>query len=69
MFRVMPSNMHLVCPVSPAATAKRLSINGFWTGAKPGPRSASLSSETFVSPRAYGQPAPQQPGLAPVLVL
>jgi hypothetical protein len=36
LFRVQPSSMHFVTPVSPYAQGKRLAISGWWTG-KVGP--------------------------------
>lgn len=37
LFNVLPGQDHFVCPVSPYATGKRLTINGWWTGADPLP--------------------------------
>ena len=59
MFRVMPSNVHLVCPVSPVATGKRLTINGFWTRSERSVRAAQLPTEGFISPPSYGFPSPE----------
>lgn len=44
LFRVTPANIHCVCPVSPAADQKRLTINGFWHRADRSPRVISSSA-------------------------
>lgn len=69
MFKVAPSNLHWVCPVSPSATSKRLTINGFWNRAERGSPLISDSEESFISPRAYGSPAPEEEVLGPIVVL
>jgi len=69
MFRVMRSNMHLVCPVALGATAKRLTINGFWHRSTRSPPLDQISKTALVSPRAYGPvPAPRADS-SPILVL
>jgi hypothetical protein len=37
LFRVTPRSMHVVCPVLPATRARRLTVNGWWTRARPLP--------------------------------
>lgn len=69
MFNVTPANVHLVCPVSPAATAKRLTICGFWHRSQPRAPPPRPASDCVVSPRAYGPPAPELPDHAPLFVL
>jgi hypothetical protein len=69
MFNVTPSNVHFVCPVSPSATAKRLTITGFWHHARPRAPSPSVAPDAIVSPRAYGPPAPDVPDHVPLFVL
>jgi Rps23 Pro-64 3,4-dihydroxylase Tpa1-like proline 4-hydroxylase len=69
MFNVTHSNVHAVCPVSTAATARRLTVNGFWHRA--GGRSAVIPDlpDLPVSPRAYGPTPPDDEELGPVIVL
>jgi hypothetical protein len=69
IFKAVPSNVHFVCPVAPTATAKRLTINGFWHRAERGPPPPTISPEAVVSPRAYGEPAPDDPQLSSIIVL
>jgi len=69
LFNVAPSNVHLVCPVSPAATAKRLTITGFWHRSQPRAPCPPLPPDAVVSPRAYGPPAPDAPPELPLVVL
>lgn len=69
MFRVIPSNMHLVCPVSPNATQKRLAINGFWHRGSQTPRAAPTMSDSFVSPQAYGPSATTPLDLTSAIIL
>lgn len=69
IFNVAPSNLHSICPVAPAATGKRLTINGFWHRAERDSGSRPVVPKSFLSPPAYGQPAPEDPALAPVIVL
>lgn len=69
MFQAVPSNVHLVCPVAPSATEKRLTMNGFWHSAERRSLPPPLSPEAVVSPRAYGQPGPDDAELAPMIVL
>jgi 2OG-Fe(II) oxygenase superfamily len=69
MFNVTPANVHLVCPVSPAATAKRLTITGFWHRSQPWAPSPAIDPDAVLSPRAYGPPAPDLPDHAPLFVL
>ena len=69
IFNVMPSNVHLVCPVAPIATSKRITINGFWTHSEPSARPTPVDPSAFVSPHAYGHRAPTDPGLFPIAVL
>ena len=67
-FSVLPSSIHLVCPVSPCATAKRLTINGFWCRRTPGLSLPPIGADAMTSPRAYGQHEPENPESA-IIVL
>ena len=67
IFRVMSENMHLVCPVALEATAKRLTINGFWHRSMPSSSLERPPETALVSPRAYG-PTPRA-NSSPILVL
>ncbi|HEX8114135.1 MAG TPA: 2OG-Fe(II) oxygenase family protein [Kofleriaceae bacterium] len=69
MFRVMPANVHLVCPVALGATARRLTINGFWHRSVRSSPPDRIPEAALVSPRAYGPPPPEASGSSPVLVL
>lgn len=69
MFSAVPSNFHFVCPVSPATTAKRLTINGFWHRSEPVDLPGPPAPDARVSPRAYGAPAPDARDAASILVL
>jgi Rps23 Pro-64 3,4-dihydroxylase Tpa1-like proline 4-hydroxylase len=69
MFNVVPSNIHLICPVAPIAPEKRLTINGFWSRAERNSPSASISPAAVVSPRMYGPPAPVDEERSPIIVL
>jgi Rps23 Pro-64 3,4-dihydroxylase Tpa1-like proline 4-hydroxylase len=69
MFKVMPSNMHLICPIAPTATGKRLTINGFWNRSRLSTPLAALDPGALISPRAYGPCAPEALELGPVVVL
>ena len=69
IFNVMPSNVHLVCPVAPIATSKRITINGFWTRSEHTARPTPLDPAAFVSPHAYGHCAPDDPDLLSITVL
>ena len=55
IFNVMPSNVHLVCPVAPIATSKRITINGFWSCSEPIPAQNPVEPFALISPCAYGQ--------------
>jgi hypothetical protein len=68
MFSVMPSTLHLVCPVRPTAMAKRLTINGFWHSAEPRQPPVSVPPDAWISPAAYGPPTQLQPDLRPIVV-
>jgi Rps23 Pro-64 3,4-dihydroxylase Tpa1-like proline 4-hydroxylase len=68
-FTVMPSNIHLVCPVAPTAMSKRLTINGFWRHAEQGSPQTSISPEARISPRAYGPPVSEETERLPINVL
>jgi 2OG-Fe(II) oxygenase superfamily len=68
MFNVVPSTLHLVCPVAPSAMAKRLSVNGFWHGVESRQSSGSVPPDAWISPAAYGPPVQQQPDLRPIVV-
>ncbi len=68
MFNVVPSTLHLVCPVAPTAMAKRLSVNGFWHGVEPRRSSGPVPPDAWISPAAYGPPVQQQPDLRPIIV-
>jgi Rps23 Pro-64 3,4-dihydroxylase Tpa1-like proline 4-hydroxylase len=69
MFNVTPSSVHWICPVSPAATAKRLTINGFWHRSERAAPSPPIPPEAFVSPRRYGPAAPDLGEQVPIVVL
>ena len=69
MFSAVPSNFHFVCPVSPAATSKRLTINGFWHRPEQVEPLAAPMPDGLISPRAYGPPAPDSQDAAPMFVL
>jgi hypothetical protein len=69
IFNVMPSNVHLVCPVAPIATSKRITINGFWTRSEQTVRAAPLDPSALVSPHAYGLCAPDDTDLLSITVL
>jgi len=69
MFRVMPSNMHLICPVAPTATGKRLTVNGFWNRSRREDPLTTLDPEALISPRVYGPPAPGALELGSIVVL
>lgn len=69
MFNVKSSNMHFVCPVAPTATAKRLTINGFWRDAKRRSPPVSVPPGTWISPQACGKPRDVDPDLSPIVVL
>lgn len=69
IFNVTPANFHLVCPVALTATAKRLSINGFWRHQNTPPQPSRSSPDAAVSPWAYGPPPPNDPELSSVIVL
>lgn len=69
IFQVAPSSVHLICPVALTATAKRLTINGFWHRAERRTPPLPIAPEAVVSPRAYGPPAPDDPELFPIIVL
>jgi Rps23 Pro-64 3,4-dihydroxylase Tpa1-like proline 4-hydroxylase len=58
IFRTTPANIHFVCPVSPIATAKRLTINGFWHRQKSGGSLSPVDNDAIISPRVYGQREP-----------
>ncbi len=51
-------NFHLVCPVAPTATQKRLTINGFWHSADAPEARAQPPKDAIVSERAYGTAPP-----------
>lgn len=69
MFCAVPSNLHFVCPVSAAATAKRLTVNGFWHRTERRAQLAAPAPDALVSPLAYGAHAPDAQDAAPVVVL
>ena len=69
MFNVVPSNVHLICPVAPSAVGKRLTINGFWRRAERVLSPAAISPDAVVSPRAYGPHALEDRELSPLIVL
>lgn len=69
IFNVMPSNVHLVCPVAPIATSKRITINGFWTHSEPVGRPTPVDPSALVSPHAYGHSPPEDAGPFPITVL
>ena len=69
MFKVTPSNIHWVCPVSPSATTKRLTINGFWNRTSRDSVSDLRLLDSFISPRVYGSPAPEVADLEPMIIL
>ena len=69
MFNVTHANMHGVCPVSTAMTAKRLTINGFWHGTGVRPTVIPDLRDSPISPRAYGPMPPEDEGLGPVIIL
>ena len=69
IFKVLPSNLHLICPVAPSATGKRLTINGFWNRAGRGSPRPAIPPDAVVSDRAYGQPAPELPENCQLMVL
>ena len=69
MFNVKPSNMHLVCPIAPTATAKRLTINGFWRAAKRRSPPVSARPDAWISPQVCGKPRDDVSDLFSVVVL
>jgi hypothetical protein len=71
IFKAVPSNIHFVCPVAPAATAKRLTINGFWHRAvERGTSLPAISPDAVVSPRVHmQQPGDDVPEVSPLIVL
>src|SRR5262249_33374978 len=69
MFIVTPSNMHLICPVAPAATGKRLTINGFWCRSERPSQSVPISPEAILSPRAFGPHAPDGSESSSIVIL
>ena len=69
MFSAVPSNFHFVCPVSPAATAKRLTINGFWLRPEPVDPPVPPVPDGLISPRGYGASGPDAQDTAPISVL
>jgi Rps23 Pro-64 3,4-dihydroxylase Tpa1-like proline 4-hydroxylase len=69
IFNSLASNLHLVCPVSPAATAKRLTINGFWHRSERRPQPTPPAPSSLVSPPAYGARAADSQKEASIIVL
>jgi hypothetical protein len=69
IFNVMPENVHLVCPVAPGATMKRLAIGGFWHKAGRASEQSAVTAHAVVSPRAYGRPSIDCTDLSPLIVL
>jgi Rps23 Pro-64 3,4-dihydroxylase Tpa1-like proline 4-hydroxylase len=69
MFSAVPSNLHFVCPVSPAAAAKRLTINGFWHRSERRAPPEPPAPDGLVSPLAYGTRPPDSPEAASIIVL
>jgi hypothetical protein len=69
MFNAFPSNMHCVCPVAPTATAKRLTINGFWHHAPRSPALPISVPESTISLQTYGPRAEPPRGRLPIVVL
>ncbi len=69
LFRAMPSSLHLVCPVAPTATEKRLTINGFWNRSTRRPPPAPVPPDARVSPPVYGARAPGSEEASPLIVL
>lgn len=69
MFKVTPTNIHWVCPVSPSATGRRLAINGFWNRSKRDAPLISGSPKSFISPRAYGLADPDESIVEPMIIL
>jgi hypothetical protein len=65
---VMPSNLHLVCPVAPTAMAKRLTINGFWHSTEHWQRAVSPPPDVWISPAAYGTSVQPPLDLRPIVV-
>jgi hypothetical protein len=69
LFNVRPSSVHLVCPVAPTATSRRIAINGFWSRSDPCPQPTPVDPSAVVSPRAYGHAVADDPGSLPIAVL
>ncbi len=69
LFKATPSNLHLVCPVAPAATEKRLTINGFWNRSTRRSPPVPVPPDARVSPPAYGARAPGSDDASPLIVL
>ena len=69
IFRATPSNIHFVCPVAPSATAKRLTIHGFWHRSKQVSSTPVISPDFAISPRVYGQRLVDELEAQPVVVL
>jgi hypothetical protein len=69
MFRVTPSNMHLVSPVALGAVARRLTINGFWYHPDRDAQAAPPAPDRSISPRAYGREPPAMSDALPIVVL
>jgi hypothetical protein len=69
VFRVMPANMHLVCPVAPGATSRRLAVNGFWHRAQPGAVVEPIAEDAVISPRLCGPDGAVAASLSPVIAL
>jgi len=69
MFNVTHLNMHLVCPVAPTATAKRLTVNGFWHQAEQSRAPVSVSSDAWISPGVIRQATREHLDVFPIIVL
>lgn len=69
MFKVTPFNIHAVCPVSCAATARRLTVNGFWNRAERRAEFIPDLPDSPISSRAYGPLPPDDEELGPIVVL
>ena len=68
IFHVTPSSLHSVCPVAPAAVAKRLTINGFWHSAAQRQLPDPVPPDAWISRAVYGAQADERPDLPFVVV-
>lgn len=59
LWKILPRNLHSVCPVTASAKNRRMAINGFWTSASSQPKDAPTApAESLVTKQAYGHDLP-----------